>query len=98
MQFATKLSLACLLIGAAMTNAQADITIGVSLPLTGPASGLGIPTRNGITMWPETIGGEKVKLVVLDDASDPTQSSKNARRLITEDKVDVIIGSTSTPA
>jgi len=98
MQIATKLSLLCLLLGAAMSNAQADITIGVSLPMTGPASGLGIPTRNGISLWPETIGGEKVKLVVLDDASDPTQSSKNARRLITEDKVDVIIGSTSTPA
>jgi branched-chain amino acid transport system substrate-binding protein len=80
-----------------MANAQADITIGVSLPLTGPASALGIPTKNGIALWPGTIGGEKVKLVILDDASDATQSSKNARRLITEDKVDVIVGSTATP-
>lgn len=78
--------------------AHADITIGVSLPLTGPASGLGIPTKNGISLWPDTIGGEKVKLVMLDDGSDTTQSAKNGRRLISEDKVDVIVGSTATPA
>ncbi len=78
--------------------AHADITIGVSLPLTGPASGLGIPTKNGISLWPDTIGGEKVKLIMLDDASDTTQSVKNGRRFITEDKVDVIVGSTATPA
>jgi branched-chain amino acid transport system substrate-binding protein len=98
MQFAIKPSLLTLLLGAAIANANAEITIGVSLPLTGPASGLGIPTKNGITLWPQTIGGEKVKLVILDDASDTTQASKNARRLITEDKVDVIVGSTSSPA
>jgi branched-chain amino acid transport system substrate-binding protein len=98
MQLAFKKSLLTLLVGAAAANAHADITVGVSLPLTGPASGLGIPTKNGIALWPETIGGQKVKLVILDDASDTTQSSKNARRLITEDKVDVIVGSTSSPA
>jgi branched-chain amino acid transport system substrate-binding protein len=87
-----------LLAALAAAPAQADITIGVSLPLTGPASGLGIPTKNGIALWPETIGGEKVKLVMLDDASDTTQSAKNGRRLISEDKVDVIVGSTATPA
>ena len=77
--------------------ALADITIGISLPLTGPASGLGIPSKNGLALWPDTIAGEKVKLVVLDDASDPTQASKNARRFISEDKVDVILGSVATP-
>lgn len=82
----------------AVSHACADITIGVSLPLTGPASGLGIPSKNGFALWPETIAGEKVKLIVLDDASDPTQANKNARRLIAEDKVDLIIGSTATPA
>lgn len=89
---------ATLLAFQAFGSAHADITIGVSLPLTGPASGLGIPTRNGISMWPETIGGEKVKVIMLDDASDTTQSAKNGRRLINEDKVDVIVGSTATPA
>ncbi len=86
------------LIGMIAGHAQADITVGVSLPLTGPASGLGIPTKNGISLWPDTIGGEKVNLIMLDDASDATQSSKNARRFVTDDKVDVIVGSTATPA
>lgn len=90
--------LAAMLGACAVSAVQADITIGVSLPLTGPASGLGIPTKNGISMWPDTIGGEKVKLILLDDASDSTQSVKNGRRFITEDKVDVIVGSTATPA
>lgn len=98
MQTVIKPTFLALLLGAIMSHAYADITVGVSLPLTGPASALGIPTKNGIALWPETIGGEKVKLVILDDASDATQSSKNARRLITEDKVDVIVGSTATPA
>ncbi len=79
-------------------TALADITIGVSLPLTGPASGLGIPSKNGLALWPDNIAGEKIKLLVLDDATDPTQASRNARRFITEDKVDVIIGSVATPA
>jgi branched-chain amino acid transport system substrate-binding protein len=82
----------------AVSQAQADITIGISLPLTGPASGLGIPSKNGLAFWPDTIGGEKTKVILLDDATDPTQASKNARRFATEDKVDVIIGSVATPA
>ena len=88
------------LLAAALTftasQALADITIGVSLPLTGPASGLGIPSKNGLALWPDNIAGEKVKLIVLDDASDPSQASKNAKRLISEDKVDVILGSSAT--
>lgn len=98
MKIKSKPTLLAVLIGTAATFAHAEITIGVSLPLTGPASGLGIPTKNGIALWPDTIGGEKVKLIILDDASDTTQSSKNGRRFITEEKVDVIIGSTATPA
>lgn len=78
-------------------QARADLTIGVSLPLTGPASGLGIPSKNGLMFWPDTIAGEKVKLIVLDDATDPTQANKNARRFVTEDRVDLMIGSTATP-
>lgn len=76
-------------------QASADITIGVSMPLTGPASGLGIPSKNGFALWPATLGGEKIKLVILDDASDPTQGGKNARRFVTDDKVDLIIGSSA---
>ncbi len=52
--------------------AHADITIGVVQPLTGPASGLGIPVKNAIAIWPKTIAGENLKVIVLDDATDPT--------------------------
>lgn len=78
-------------------HAHAEITIGVSLPLTGPASGLGIPMNNGFKLWPQTIAGEKVRLVVLDDATDPTKGVQNARRLTTEEKVDLLAGSGATP-
>ncbi len=77
--------------------AHAELTIGVIMSLTGPGSGLGIPAKNGFALWPDTIGGEKVKLIVLDDATDPTQASKNARRLVAEDKVDLLIGSAAVP-
>jgi branched-chain amino acid transport system substrate-binding protein len=77
-------------------TALADITIGVVAPLTGPASGLGIPTGNQVKLWPTTIAGEKVKVIVLDDATDPTNGTKIAKRFVTEDKVDVIMGSART--
>ena len=77
--------------------ALADITIGVSLPLTGPASGLGIPMNNYIKLWPTSIAGEKLKVMVLDDATDPTNGVKNAKRFVTEDKADIIMGSAATP-
>ncbi len=77
--------------------AHADITIGVVQPLTGPASGLGIPVKNAVALWPKTIAGETLKVIVLDDASDPTAGVKATQRLITEDKVDVLVGSTATP-
>ena len=84
------------LLACVASTAMADITIGIDLPLTGPAAGLGIPCKNGLVFWPESIAGEKLKLIVLDDASDPTQATKNARRFITEDKVDLIMGSAAT--
>lgn len=81
----------------ASTAAMADLTIGVTMPLTGPASGLGIPMQKGLELWPKEIAGEKVKLIILDDATDPTKGVQNARKLATEDKVDVIFGSGATP-
>ena len=93
-----KLALALSVTFTVSSAALADITIGVSLSATGPAASLGIPERNAFTLLPTEIAGEKVKLIVLDDATDPTVATKNARRLVSEDKVDAIIGSSSTPA
>ncbi len=77
--------------------ALADVTVGISLPLTGPASGLGIPMQNYFKLWPTSIAGEKLTLIILDDATDPTKGVQNARRFVTQDKVDLIIGSAATP-
>jgi branched-chain amino acid transport system substrate-binding protein len=76
--------------------ALADVNIGVSLSLTGPGSGLGIPMEKEFKLWPKEIAGQKVNLIVLDDATDPGKGVSNARRFVTEDKVDMIIGSCIT--
>jgi branched-chain amino acid transport system substrate-binding protein len=81
----------------AATSAHADINVGVTVSATGPAASLGIPEKNTITLMPKTIAGQKINYIVLDDASDTTAAVSNARKLITESKVDVIIGSTTTP-
>lgn len=77
--------------------AQAEVTIGVSVSATGPAASLGIPEKNTFALLPQTVGGEKVKYIVLDDATDTTTAVKNARKLVGEDKVDVLIASSATP-
>jgi len=77
--------------------AQADINVGVNLSTTGPAASLGIPEKNTIALLPTTIAGQKVNYIVLDDASDTTQAVKNTRRFISENNVDLIIGSTVSP-
>ncbi|MBP8175122.1 MAG: ABC transporter substrate-binding protein [Sphaerotilus sp.] len=79
------------------TAALADINVGVTVSATGPAASLGIPEKNTIALMPKTIGGEKVNYIVLDDASDTTTAVANTRKLLTEHKVDIIIGSTTTP-
>jgi branched-chain amino acid transport system substrate-binding protein len=78
--------------------AWADIHVGVTISATGPAASLGIPEKNTIALMPRTIAGQKVNYIVLDDASDTTAAVNNARKLIAENKVDVIIGSTTSPA
>ena len=77
--------------------ALADINVGVTLSATGPAASLGIPEKNTIALLPQTIGGQKVHYIVLDDGSDTTKAVSNTRKLITEDKVDIVLGSTVTP-
>ncbi|MCC7152899.1 MAG: ABC transporter substrate-binding protein, partial [Rubrivivax sp.] len=77
--------------------ALADVNIGVSISITGAGSGLGNPENNAFKLWPQTVAGEKVNLIILDDASDPGKAVVNARRFVTEDKVDLILGSSVTP-
>ena len=69
----------------------------MTVSATGPAASLGIPEKNTIALMPQTIGGQMVNYIVLDDASDTTTAVANARKLVTENKVDVLLGSTTTP-
>ncbi len=68
----------------------------MSISLTGPASGLGIPVGNQFKLWPKEIGAEMINLIVLDDASDPGKGVGNARRFVAEDKVDILFGGSIT--
>ncbi|MDY7578127.1 ABC transporter substrate-binding protein [Herbaspirillum sp. RTI4] len=89
--------LALLLAITGSSAAYADITVGVTLSTTGPAASLGIPEKNTIALLPTSIAGQKINYIVLDDASDTTQAVKNTRRFITENKADLVIGSTISP-
>ena len=99
MKFTTRLMAAAIAAaGLSVAHAQqAPIKVGVTVSATGPAASLGIPERNTFTLMPKTIGGRAVEYIVLDDASDTTTAVKNTRKLISEDKVDVVVGSTITP-
>ncbi len=77
--------------------AQADIHVGVIVSTTGPAASLGIPEEQTIQMWPAEMAGQKVRFTILNDNSDTSTAAKSAARLISEDKVDVIIGASVTP-
>ncbi len=92
-----KQKLLATLLAALATHALADINVGVTLSATGPAASLGIPEKNTIELLPRTIAGQKVNYIVLDDASDTTTAVKNTKKLISESRVDVVIGSTTTP-
>lgn len=90
-----KLAVAVSMASLVSMPAWADINVGITVSATGPASALGAPQKNTVALLPATIAGEKVNWIVLDDATDPTQASKNAKKLAEEDKVDVIIGSST---
>lgn len=78
--------------------AAAQIKIGVTVSATGPAASLGIPERNAVMLMPKELGKHKIEYVVLDDASDTTAARRNAERFVTQDKVDLIMGSSTSPA
>ena len=92
-----KKTLLATLLSTIAVGALADINVGVTLSATGPAASLGIPEKNTIALLPTSIAGQKVNYIVLDDASDTTTAVKNTKKLISENKVDLIIGSTTTP-
>ena len=89
---------AALLVSASLSPAFAEYKIGFITSLSGPATTIGIPYSRGIAAAKEymsEIGGEPVDVIQLDDGSDPSAATRDARKLVEEDKVDVLIG-TST--
>lgn len=79
------------------TGSHADIRIGVVLSLTGAGASVGLPEQNTVKMWPTEMAGHKVVVTLVNDASDPSAAARSISRLVNEDKVDVIVGSSLTP-
>ncbi len=78
----------------------ADITVGLITSMTGPGASIGIPYAKGAAagvVYKDDVNGIKINLVQLDDASDPSTATRDARKLIEQDKVDVLMGAGSTP-
>jgi branched-chain amino acid transport system substrate-binding protein len=82
--------------------AQAPIRIGAFLSVTGPAAFLGDPELKTLQMQVEALNaaggvlGRKLELVSYDDAGDAEKARTFAKRLIEQDKVDVIVGGSTT--
>ena len=94
---ATGLLSALLLTGAARAQDK-PIHIGVIASMTGPAAALGIPQRNSIALLPRELAGHRIDWIILDDATDATRAVADARKLIDEDNIDALVGSSATPA
>lgn len=77
-------------------SSSAEINIGITVSATGPGAALGLPQKNTVALIPGSLGSEKVNLIVLDDATDPSNAVKNVSKFISELKVDAIIGSSTT--
>jgi len=88
---------AALLLSLASSRVWADIKVGITISATGPGSALGQPQLKTGPALPKEIAGEKITYIILDDESDPTKGTQNARRLVLEQGVDAIVGSSLTP-
>jgi branched-chain amino acid transport system substrate-binding protein len=78
----------------------ADLKVGFITSLSGPVSSLGIPYEKGMKAalaYKSELAGRKIQVVQLDDASDPSTAARNARKMIEDDKVDIIIGTAGSP-
>lgn len=85
----------------AAASAQAQVVVGIITSLSGPVSSIGIPYARGYAAWEAggtEVAGEQLKLIQIDDASDPSAAARAAKKLIEEDHVDVVLGAASSPA
>jgi branched-chain amino acid transport system substrate-binding protein len=87
-------------IGYGVAAQAADLKVGVILPLSGPIASQGMSTVKGIKagmQYQDSVNGHKISMEQLDDASNPSMSTRNARKLINQDNVDVLIGTGGVP-
>jgi branched-chain amino acid transport system substrate-binding protein len=87
--------------GLAVPANAADINVGLITSMTGPGASIGIPYAKGTAAgvaYKDDVNGIKLNVIQLDDATDPSNATRNARKLIEQDKVDVLIGSGNTPS
>lgn len=95
--FAKPLALSLLLGALCVGTANAQVKIGVVTSSTGPIALVGIPQKNSVPLLPTSVAGQTIQYIALDDASDPTATVAAFKKLITEDKVDAVIGPSGSP-
>ncbi len=81
--------------------AHAEIKVGFVTSLSGNGASIGIPYSKGIKaalQYQSEVGGEKITVIELDDGADPSTSTRNARKLVEENKVDILIGTATAPS
>ena len=82
--------------------AQEPVRVGAFLSVTGPAAFLGDPELKTLELYVERINaaggvlGRKLQLVSYDDAGDAEKARTFAKRLLEQDKVDLIVGGSTT--
>lgn len=89
--------------GIAMTGtaAQAQITVGFVTSLSGPGASIGVLYDKGMKAayaYKDKVDGQDIKLIKLDDGSDPASATQDARKLIQQDHVDILIGTATAPS
>ncbi len=91
---ALTLALAAAGIGAA--NAADKVKVGLMLPYTGTYAALGTAITNGFKQFVDEnggkLGGREVEYFTVDDESNPAKATENAKKLVSRDKVDVLVG------
>ncbi|HEY5290701.1 MAG TPA: ABC transporter substrate-binding protein [Burkholderiales bacterium] len=78
----------------------AKIKIGLMLPYTGTYAQLGVAITNGFKLAVaesgSKLGGRELEYFTVDDESDPAKATDNTNKLVTRDKVDVLVGTVHT--
>jgi len=89
--------------GSSSNGSKSPIVVGTSLSLTGDFSADGLAFQRGYQLWESYVnshggllGGRKVKMVFLNDSSDPTTVATNYTKLIAQQHVNLVFGPFST--